>query len=182
LNELVIVGQHCSEREQRAAAAERELVKIKLLHYLAERLGEEMRAVITGVERFGLFTQGVDLPAEGLIHISSLQDDYYDYDSTTHSLVGRRAGNRFQLGDLVQVEVFHIDVDRRELDFRLVRRLGTSKSKRAASAGTGKRAARTGALTSKPRKPSGGRGGDSKKANRASASKGKRKGRKPRQK
>ncbi len=175
LNELVIVGQHCSEREQRAAASERELVKIKLLNYLSERLGEEMHAVITGVERFGLFAQGLDLPAEGLIHISSLQDDYYDYDSTTHSLVGRRAGNRFQLGDVVQVEVFHVDVDRRELDFRLVRRLESSKSERTVSTGTGKRSTRTAAMTSRPRKPSSGRG-TSKKGNRTSTSKGKKKG------
>ncbi len=79
-----------------------------------------MNAVITGVEDFGLFVQGVELPADGLVHISSLQDDYYRYDATSHSLVGHREGHRYRLGDLVNVEVMRVDVDRRELDFRMV--------------------------------------------------------------
>ena len=79
-----------------------------------------MNAVITGVEDFGLFVQGVELPADGLVHISSLQDDYYRYDATSHSLVGHREGHRYRLGDLVNVEVMRVDVDRRELDFRIV--------------------------------------------------------------
>ncbi len=83
-----------------------------------------MNAVITGVEDFGLFVQGVELPADGLVHISSLQDDYYRYDATSHSLVGYREGHRYRLGDLVNVEVFHVDVDRRELDFRIASTVG----------------------------------------------------------
>jgi ribonuclease R len=119
--QLEVLGQHCSEREQRAEAAERELTKVKLLTYLGKRIGSEMDAVITGVEEFGLFAQGVELPAEGLIHISTLGDDYYHYDSHTHTLAGHREGNRFRLGDVVRVEIAHVDVDSRKLDFRLVR-------------------------------------------------------------
>jgi ribonuclease R len=78
--------------------------------------------VVTGVEEFGLFAQGVDLPAEGLIHISSLQDDFYRFDRGSHTLTGNRAGNRYQLGDHVTVSVARVDVDRRELDFRIVAR------------------------------------------------------------
>ncbi|HRX79255.1 MAG TPA: S1 RNA-binding domain-containing protein, partial [Pirellulaceae bacterium] len=114
-----LLGEHCSEREQRAASAERELIKVKLLTYLSSRVGEQMDAVITGVERFGLFACGRELPADGLIHISSLQDDTYQFDADTHSLVGRRAGNSFRLGDLIRVEIAHVDVDRRSLDFRI---------------------------------------------------------------
>jgi ribonuclease R len=121
-DELVAVGEHCSEREQRAEAAERELVKVKLLEYLKERIGEEMDAVITGVESFGVFVQGVQLPAEGLIHISSLTDDQYRFDRSSHTLSGHRSGNTYRLGDVVRVSVFRVDVDRRELDFRLVAR------------------------------------------------------------
>jgi ribonuclease R len=120
--ELVVVGEHCSQREQRAETAERELTKLKLLSYLETRLGEEMDAVITGVEPFGLFVQGVRLPAEGLIHVDSLADDYYRYDRAAHTLAGARLGNCFRLGDLVRVAVAHVEVDRRELDFRLVGR------------------------------------------------------------
>lgn len=118
--ELSILGDLCSEREQRAEQAERELIKVKLLNYLSTKIGEQMDAVVTGVEDFGLFVQGVDLPAEGLIHVSSLQDDYYHYDDRTHTLSGRREGNTFRLGDIVRVEIARVDVDRRELDYRLV--------------------------------------------------------------
>ena len=117
--QLISLGEHCSNREQRAADAERELTKVKLLNFLSQQLGLSMQAVITGVEDFGLFVQGVALPADGLVHISSLQDDYYRYDGTTHSLVGHREGHRYRLGDVVTVEVARVDVDRRELDFRI---------------------------------------------------------------
>jgi ribonuclease R len=121
-DQLILLGEHCSEREQRAENAERELTKVKLLTYLAKHIGDQMEAVITGVEKFGLFAQGVELPAEGLIHVSALQDDYYRYDQRSHSLVGNREGNAFRLGDLIKVEVARVDIDRRELDFRIVRR------------------------------------------------------------
>lgn len=123
-SELAVLGEHCSEREQRAEEAERELTKVKLLNYLSGRIGEEMDAVITGVEQFGLFAQGIELPAEGLIHVTSLADDYYQYDRRTHTLSGRRSENQFRLGDRVRVVVAQVDVDRRELDFRLVARRG----------------------------------------------------------
>jgi ribonuclease R len=130
LKRLLSLGEHCSDREQRAAQAERELTKLKLLHYLSERLGEEMVAIITGVEEIGLFVQGVELPAEGLVHVSSLADDYYRFDRTTHTLTGHRSNNRYRLGDTVRVAVAHVDIDRRELDFRLLKRLpGPPKKK-----------------------------------------------------
>jgi ribonuclease R len=69
-DQLLVLGEHCSEREQRAESAERELTKVKLLTYLSHRIGEQMDGLITGVERFGLFVQGVNLPAEGLIHVT----------------------------------------------------------------------------------------------------------------
>jgi len=120
--ELVVVGEHCSQRERRAESAERELTRIKLLHYLEERVGTELDAIITGVEEYGLFAQGVTLPAEGRIHISALADDFYHFDRATHTLTGRRSGNTYRLGDPIRVEVARIDLERRELDFRLVRR------------------------------------------------------------
>ncbi|MEX0865937.1 MAG: ribonuclease R [Pirellulales bacterium] len=120
--EWAILGEHCSEREQRAEKAERELIKVKLLSHMSQRVGEEITTVVTGVEEFGLFVQGIDLPAEGLIHISSLQDDYYHYERASHTLTGRRAGHEFRLGDFLVVAIARVDVDRRELDFRYVRR------------------------------------------------------------
>jgi len=121
LDAMLNIGDHCSEREQRAEGAERDLIKIKLLTFLAKKKGEKMQAVITGVEDFGLFAQGLDLPAEGLIHVTTLDDDHYQYDGPTHSLVGHRAGNSFRLGDIIEVEIAEVDIDNRKLDFRLVR-------------------------------------------------------------
>jgi ribonuclease R len=128
MGELLVLGEHCSQREQRAEAAERELTKMKLLSYLSTRIGEEMEAVITGVESFGLFAQGIQLPAEGLIHVDSLTDDYYRFDRAAHTLAGHRAGNSFRLGDPVRVAIVRVDVDRRELDFRLIQRQPRPKS------------------------------------------------------
>ncbi|MGD0653025.1 MAG: ribonuclease R [Thermoguttaceae bacterium] len=127
VDDLVVLGQHCSDREQRAEAAERELTKLKLLSYLSQRIGLEMEAVVTGVESFGIFVQGLELPAEGLVHVDSLTDDYYRFDRANHTLAGHRAGNSYRLGDLLKVAVARVDMERRELDFRLVEKKKTAK-------------------------------------------------------
>jgi ribonuclease R len=119
-DELVVLARHCSDREQRAEAAERDLTKLKLLAYLSNRIGEEMEAVVTGVESYGLFVQGVKLPAEGLVRVESLRDDHYFFDRASHTLAGHRAGNSFRLGDLLRVAVARVDLERREIDFRVV--------------------------------------------------------------
>jgi ribonuclease R len=121
---LVTAGEHCSEQERRAEGAERELTKLKLLLYMSSHLGEQMDAVVTGVEEFGLFVQGTKLPAEGLVHVTTLADDYYRFDRRSHTLTGNRSGNAYRLGDMVRVEVARVDIDRRELDFRVVQRKG----------------------------------------------------------
>ena len=117
--ELAALGEHCSKMERRAETAERELVKLRLLTYLSTRLGEQLDAVITGVADYGFFAQCERFPAEGLIHISSLVDDYYWYDDAAHTLEGRRTKRRFRLGDRVRVEVARVDLQRRMLDLRL---------------------------------------------------------------
>jgi ribonuclease R len=122
-DQLAVLGGHCSDREQRAEAAERELIKVKLLTFLSTRIGERMEAVVTGVMEFGLFVQGVELPAEGLLRVETLADDYYRFDRASHTLTGHRQGNSYRLGDLLLVEIAYVDVDRRQLDFRLVQRL-----------------------------------------------------------
>lgn len=137
---LLTLGEHCSDREQRAEMAERELVKLKLLEYLKDRIGLRMDAVVTGVEDYGLFVQGLKIPAEGLIHISTMAQDRYFYDSRAHTLSGHREGNRFRLGDLVRVEVARVDLDRRQLDFQLVAQ-GKAKRARSAAPSNGRRSA-----------------------------------------
>jgi ribonuclease R len=126
--ELEKLGKHCSLTERRAADAERELTKVKLLTFMVNRIGDELYAVITGVEKFGMFCQGIEIPVEGLVHISAIEsDDYFYYEAATHSLIGRASGRQYRLGDPVRVQVTHVDVDRRELDFRLVNKPKTRK-------------------------------------------------------
>jgi ribonuclease R len=139
--ELIKLGKHCSTTERRAAAAERELVKIKLLTYMSERVGDELDAFITGVERFGIFCQGMEIPVEGLVHISAVDpNDHFDYDSASHSITGRRTGRTYRLGDPLRVVVAHVDVDRRELDFRILPAPGKGRRKPTKSNGSKVRA------------------------------------------
>ncbi|HEX5470333.1 MAG TPA: ribonuclease R [Lacipirellulaceae bacterium] len=130
MDQLLGLGDHCSEREQRAADAERELKKMKLLLYMSDKIGLELDGIITGVENFGLFITGLGIPAEGFVHISSLTDDFYRYDRAGHVIAGFRSGNSYRLGDTVRVAVAGVDVDTRELDFRLVARAGGPKRAR----------------------------------------------------
>jgi ribonuclease R len=117
-DELVALGELCSNRERRAESAERELIKLKLLDYMSRRIGQRMEVVVTGVERFGLFVRGLEIPAEGLIRLELLADDNYYYDRATHTLSGHRSGNIYRLGDRLTAEVARVDLERRELDFR----------------------------------------------------------------
>jgi ribonuclease R len=117
--ELTALGEHCSKTERRAEAAERELIRVKLLTYLSERIGMPLEVVITGVADYGFFAQAEKLPVEGLVHISTLTDDYYYFDEATHSLIGRRTKRRYRLGDKTRVRVVRVDLYRRQLDFRV---------------------------------------------------------------
>lgn len=119
LEELIALGEHCSKTERRAETAERELVKHKLLVHMHERLGMEMQAIITGVADYGFFAQAETLPVEGLVHVSTLPDDYYYFEEMSHSLIGQRTKRAFRLGDKVEVTVVRVDLQRRQLDFRL---------------------------------------------------------------
>jgi ribonuclease R len=116
--ELAVLGAHCSRTERRADVAERELIKLKLLTYLSERIGLEMDAVITGVADYGFYCQTDTIPVDGLVHISTLTDDYYYFDERTHSLYGQRTKKRYRLGDTVPVKVVRVDLQRRQLDLR----------------------------------------------------------------
>lgn len=117
--ELTVLGESCSFTERRAEQAERELIKVKLLTYLLNRIGDKFDAVITGVAEYGFFCQAVEVPAEGMVHITTLDDDFYTYDAKAQMLSGRQTGHAFRLGDRVQVVVAKIDLDRRQLDYRL---------------------------------------------------------------
>ncbi|MFL5328243.1 MAG: ribonuclease R [Gemmataceae bacterium] len=119
MTETLALGEHCSKMEKRAEAAERELVKLRLLDFMSTRIGEAFDAVITGVADYGFFAMCSKFPAEGRVHISTLTDDYYVYEESAHTLTGKRTKKRYRLGDTVRVEVVRVDLTRRQLDFRV---------------------------------------------------------------
>ncbi len=105
-----------SEAERTAMEAERAVDNLKMTEFMANKVGEEFDGVISGVTEFGVF---VELPnlIEGLIRMTELQDDYYDMDKRTYSLVGRHTGRRLSLGDKTRVRVASVDVAARQINF-----------------------------------------------------------------
>jgi ribonuclease R len=115
-DELSMLAKHCSEREQMATEAERASIQLKKVEYVLDHLGEEHAGVITGAARFGVFIELTELLVEGMVHVRDMDDDYYDYDEATFSLVGRRSGRRYRPGDMVRVIIVSASVERREID------------------------------------------------------------------
>lgn len=111
---------HSSEREKRAANAERASIKFKQVEFMQSRLGEDFEGVVSGVTEWGLFVEIVETKCEGLVRISDLEDDFYDFDSKQLVIVGRNNKRRFTLGDKVFVKVVKTDIDRRTIDLLMV--------------------------------------------------------------
>jgi ribonuclease R len=109
---------NASAREQIATEAERTVVDIKKTEFMLGKEGEIYDAIISGVTNFGFFAE-LDNTVEGLVHVSSLDDDYYQYDEETYSLIGRQTKRRFRLGDGVRIRVAKVDLEDRRIDFEL---------------------------------------------------------------
>ena len=114
------VAKHSSEMERRADEAERETDKLKKVEYMSERIGEVFEGVISGVTEWGFY---VELPntVEGLVHVTTLVDDYFHYNESTYELVGEVTNIRYKLGQRVHVMVTGTDKILRTIDFRVVR-------------------------------------------------------------
>lgn len=117
---LITLGHHCSDKEQNAEWAERELIKVKLLHFLNKKIGEVMPGVISNVLSEGFYVRGTRFPAEGFVSIKSLPNDRYKFEKRGQVLEGFREGNRFRLGDEVSVKIHSVDLARRELALTIV--------------------------------------------------------------
>jgi ribonuclease R len=117
---LIALGHHCSDKEQNAERAEREVIKVKLLHYLNKKIGETMPGVISGVFPEGFYVRGTKFPAEGFVPIASLPDDRYRFERHGHMIEGFRSGNRFRMGDLLTVKIASVDLPRRNLVLEVV--------------------------------------------------------------
>lgn len=116
LGELEDIAQHSSFTERRAEEAERQVVRWKQAEYMRARIGEEFTGHVTGVTAFGLFVQLAEVFVEGLVHVSSLRDDFYRYDEIGHRLVGQRHGRILRLGDELRVRVRGVNEERWEVE------------------------------------------------------------------
>lgn len=117
IGELELMAEESSERERAADAAENEIDEWRKAVFMAERVGEEFDGMITNVRDFGFFVELDEFFIEGLVPVSSLIDDYYNFDERTHSLLGRSGRRKFRLGDRVRVKVDRVNVDRHLVDF-----------------------------------------------------------------
>jgi ribonuclease R len=118
--ELPEVARHTSEMERRADEAERELLQWKKVRFMVDKVGDEYHGYITGVAQFGLFVELIEHYVEGLVHVSSMADDYYRFVEQEHTLRGENTKRVYRLGDKVLVQVVRVDMERRQVDLGLV--------------------------------------------------------------
>ncbi len=119
-NELQTLGTESSQRERRADEAARDVMSYLKCLYMQPRVGETFEATISSALEFGLFVQLKEMPIDGLIHISNIPGDYWELENGGMGLVGRRTGQRWQMGDTVQVRLSRVDLTQRQIDFDLL--------------------------------------------------------------
>jgi ribonuclease R len=120
VEELPEIARHTSERERRADDAERELVQWKKVRFMADKIGDEFDGFITGVAAFGMFVELIDHFVEGLVHVSTMADDYYRFVERAHILRGENTKKVYRLGDKIRVQVVRVDMERRQVDLGIV--------------------------------------------------------------
>ena len=113
------LGAHCSQTERRADEATREVASWLKCYYMRDRVGEEFEGSVSAVTGFGIFVALDDFYVEGLVHISELGQDYFQFDATRHQLVGDRTRKQFRLADRVRVKIARVDLETSRIDFVL---------------------------------------------------------------
>jgi ribonuclease R len=112
--------KHSSEMENRAANAERASIKYKQVEFMSDKIGQQFKGVISGVKEWGIYVELDENKCEGMIPMFELTDDFYDFDEKNYCIIGRRAHKKYQLGDLIEVEISRANLERKQLDFRIV--------------------------------------------------------------
>jgi ribonuclease R len=115
------LGLMCSANERRADDASRDVEAWLKCQYMRERVGEQFRGRVTGVATFGLFVTLNELFVEGMVHVSELGSEYFQYIEAAHELRGERTGRRFRLTDEIDVQVSRVDLEARRIEFRMVK-------------------------------------------------------------
>ena len=118
--DLPDIARHTSEMERRAADAERELLRWKKVKFMADKVGDEFEGYVVGVAAFGLFVELVEHYVEGLVHISTMADDYYRFVESAHMLRGESTQRAYRLGDKLAVQVLRVNMDVRQIELGVV--------------------------------------------------------------
>ena len=113
--------EHCSAMEQLAASAERASIKYKQVEFMSDKLGQVFEGTVSGVTEFGLYVEINENKCEGMVPLRDLDDDYYEFDERNYCLWGRKYHHRYSLGDTVQVKVAKANLEKKQLDYALVR-------------------------------------------------------------
>ena len=113
--------EHSSDMEIVAQNAERESIKYKMVEYMSDKVGNDYQAHISGITSYGIYCEIDENHCEGMIPLHDLDDDYYDFDERNYCLIGRRHRNKYQLGDAINIKVARANIDKRQLDFTLVK-------------------------------------------------------------
>jgi ribonuclease R len=113
------LGEHCSMAERRADEATWDVIAWLKCEYMSDHIGDEFEGTVSSVTNFGLFVLLDEVYVDGLVHISSLQSDYYQFEQATHRLVGERTRITYGLGDRLKIKVVRVSLDERKIDFEL---------------------------------------------------------------
>ncbi|MFW5451013.1 MAG: ribonuclease R [Methylophagaceae bacterium] len=118
--EMIQLGEHCSMTSRRADEATRDVSDWLKCEFMQDRVGETHEGIISGVTGFGLFVELSDIYIEGLVHITALKNDYYQFDATGHRLLGERTRKTYRLGDKVLVKVVRVNLDDKKIDLEII--------------------------------------------------------------
>ncbi len=114
--ELETAGSHCSIAERNSEDAERAVVNMLKVRFAADREGEEFEGIITGVKPFGIFVELNELLVEGLMRVTDLHDDYYDFIENRYALVGKRTNKIYKFGDIIKVRIKYVDLLKKQIE------------------------------------------------------------------
>ncbi|MGV3345914.1 ribonuclease R [Enterobacteriaceae bacterium LUAb1] len=120
MEQMLQLGQHCSMTERRADEATRDVADWLKCDFMQDQVGQVFKGVIASVTGFGFFVRLDDLFIDGLVHVSTLDNDYYRFDQAGQRLIGESGGHTYRLGDAVEVRVEAVHMDERKIDFTLI--------------------------------------------------------------
>lgn len=138
-NQMLVFGEHCSMTERRADEASRDVVNWLKCEFLSEHVGDVFEGTIAAVTGFGLFVEMDDIYIEGLVHVTAMDQDFYNFDKAKQRLIGERSRKTYQLGDRITMQVARVDMDEKKIDL--------------VPAGSGKKPSRKSDRATEPRKP-----------------------------